>query len=116
MHPTALNFSNRSWRRVMPDARGSFLYKRGVKMLLKTAGSLSLILALTFVVQAKGWRRIVPLHSTRADVERLLGTPDRKSNIKPVVRYDLEEETVVIIYSKERRVGKECRSRWSPYH
>jgi hypothetical protein len=70
-------------------------------MLLKTAGGLSLILALNFVVQAKGWRGIVPLHSTRADVERLLGPPDRKSNIKPVVSYDLEEEKVTIIYSRE---------------
>ena len=69
-------------------------------MLLKTAGGLSLILALNFVVQAKGWRGIVPLHSTRADVEQLLGTPDRKSN-KPVVRYDLEKELVYIIYSRE---------------
>ena len=23
---------------------------------------------------------------------------------------------VVIVRSEERRVGKECRSRWSPYH
>ena len=69
-------------------------------MLLKTAGGLSLILALNFVVLAKGWRGIVPLHSTRADVERSLGAPDRKSNIKPVVRYDLEKEHVYIIYSR----------------
>ena len=26
------------------------------------------------------------------------------------------EVTVVMIRSEERRVGKECRSRWSPYH
>ena len=24
--------------------------------------------------------------------------------------------TVILIRSEERRVGKECRSRWSPYH
>jgi len=68
-------------------------------MLLKTAGGLSLILALTFVVQAKGWRGIVPLHSTRADAEGLLGAPHRKGN-KPVVGYDLEGERVSIIYSR----------------
>ena len=28
--------------------------------------------------------------------------------------YDLE--TAIAIRSEERRVGKECRSRWSPYH
>jgi len=28
-----------------------------------------------------------------------------------------EDDTAVILYrSEERRVGKECRSRWSPYH
>ena len=26
------------------------------------------------------------------------------------------EVTTMIIRSEERRVGKECRSRWSPYH
>ena len=27
-----------------------------------------------------------------------------------------EEETLTVWRSEERRVGKECRSRWSPYH
>src|SRR3712207_3480500 len=27
-----------------------------------------------------------------------------------------ELERLVIVRSEERRVGKECRSRWSPYH
>ena len=27
-----------------------------------------------------------------------------------------EEGRVKIVRSEERRVGKECRSRWSPYH
>ena len=25
-------------------------------------------------------------------------------------------DTIVYVRSEERRVGKECRSRWSPYH
>src|SRR5256885_15876673 len=29
---------------------------------------------------------------------------------------DLVAETGVTVRSEERRVGKECRSRWSPYH
>ena len=33
--------------------------------------------------------------------------------LKQTVRNQLE---IVIIRSEERRVGKECRSRWSPYH
>ena len=27
-----------------------------------------------------------------------------------------DEEMILILRSEERRVGKECRSRWSPYH
>ena len=31
-------------------------------------------------------------------------------------RLENEEELLAFIRSEERRVGKECRSRWSPYH
>ena len=27
-----------------------------------------------------------------------------------------DEQPYLLIRSEERRVGKECRSRWSPYH
>ena len=27
-----------------------------------------------------------------------------------------EEQSLIVYRSEERRVGKECRSRWSPYH
>ena len=30
--------------------------------------------------------------------------------------YQVEVTDTVITRSEERRVGKECRSRWSPYH
>ena len=26
------------------------------------------------------------------------------------------EQKIIVLRSEERRVGKECRSRWSPYH
>ena len=32
------------------------------------------------------------------------------------VRSPISENDIVTIRSEERRVGKECRSRWSPYH
>ena len=28
----------------------------------------------------------------------------------------IEERKGIVLRSEERRVGKECRSRWSPYH
>ena len=31
-------------------------------------------------------------------------------------RFDLSIHTLMRDRSEERRVGKECRSRWSPYH
>ena len=33
----------------------------------------------------KGWRGIIPLHSTRADVERLLGQPTEETSKYSVV-------------------------------
>ena len=34
----------------------------------------------------------------------------------PLVQHISEELASEVIRSEERRVGKECRSRWSPYH
>ena len=31
-------------------------------------------------------------------------------------RYESMDDKVANVRSEERRVGKECRSRWSPYH
>ena len=39
--------------------------------------------------------------------------------LKAITRIDLcvvDIEGKVLARSEERRVGKECRSRWSPYH
>ena len=37
-----------------------------------------------------------------------------------LARYGTEERSMIAVLqavrSEERRVGKECRSRWSPYH
>ena len=35
---------------------------------------------------------------------------------KGLLRQGWSYETVKVLRSEERRVGKECRSRWSPYH
>ena len=41
----------------------------------------------------------------------LLGTTGEAQSLSYKCRYDFVE-----LRSEERRVGKECRSRWSPYH
>src|SRR5256885_9732538 len=46
--------------------------------------------------------------------------PALRRTYKPVVftadLNNLNEEEISVVRSEERRVGKECRSRWSPYH
>ena len=45
----------------------------------------------------------------RKRVIQLGENPDRVFNV-------LDPVLLVVVRSEERRVGKECRSRWSPYH
>ena len=40
----------------------------------------------------------------------------RDSNPKYLGVKKYDGEVVKVLRSEERRVGKECRSRWSPYH
>jgi len=47
-------------------------------------------------VTAKAWREIVPLHSTRADVEKLLGPPTFEDS-----GYDIDGERALISYSAQ---------------
>ena len=39
-----------------------------------------------------------------------------KESLKKFIIKPLISPEIVTIRSEERRVGKECRSRWSPYH
>lgn len=54
-----------------------------------------LTVGIATVCYAQGWRGIVPLHSTREDVERLIGRPTESNGIT----YDLKTERVSIFYS-----------------
>jgi hypothetical protein len=56
--------------------------------------SVPILFFMVAVSQAKDWRGIVPLYSTRADVERLLGKPNAKFD-----RYDIGDEVADITYS-----------------
>ena len=48
-------------------------------------------------------------------ITQVTGALERNcENIK--LRENRGEELVSLTRSEERRVGKECRSRWSPYH
>ena len=49
------------------------------------------------------------------DLEKHVNQPGRDKLVKKV-REKINELGITYIRSEERRVGKECRSRWSPYH
>ena len=49
------------------------------------------------------WRQFFPEKTTRAEVDFIV----EQANLNPGSD---------VLRSEERRVGKECRSRWSPYH
>ncbi len=72
---------------------------------------LFLILVTTGRSSGKGWRGIIPLHSTRADVERLLGAPE-EPDTKHVSVHKLENEVVSIIYATGPPCGKDAPSGW----
>jgi hypothetical protein len=77
--------------------------------ILKALGCLCLILLMSVTSHAKGWRGIIPFHSTRADVEKLLGeeppppkdgkvfyTPNNGRSI-----YFLDEGEILIVYAND---------------
>ena len=69
-----------------------------MKAIFKILSLICVTLSLTGTPQAKEWRGIVPLHSTRADVERLLGLPFDEGNI--ISSYRLKDDVVEVIYAK----------------
>lgn len=58
---------------------------------------LCLSLSMANSSQVEGWRGIKPLHSTRADVERLLGTPKESYGVAST--YDTKDERIKVSYS-----------------
>src|SRR5256885_16729745 len=54
----------------------------------------------------------------RTEFAYLLAWPDEQTMIRAwgQFRADAEWTKIKKLRSEERRVGKECRSRWSPYH
>ena len=57
----------------------------------------------------KGWKNIVPLHSQRADVERLLGPPS--AQCKGLCKYEAPGEAIVVGYSGEPCTNRD-ENRW----
>jgi hypothetical protein len=69
------------------------------------------LLALAGVSQAKAWRGIVPLHSTREDVVRLLG---QCSDPHPGCGFSIVTEDVRIVFSSNHEYAPDCEKRLPP--
>ena len=53
---------------------------------------------------------------TLQELKQVVGNREERRKV-PSARYLRENDVAVVKQrSEERRVGKECRSRWSPYH
>ena len=67
----------------------------------------SLIIAWLFLLagatasQTRDWRGIIPLHSTRSDVRKILGKPLSTSAKKHVERYRINDDFVFVEYAFE---------------
>ena len=68
---------------------------------MKITFTVILIVVACWTVNAKGWRGIVPLHSDRADVEKLLGAPTGECKCF----YDTGSETVTVAYAEAPCAG-----------
>ena len=56
-------------------------------------------------------------HNGKKGILLKIESPDKKVNTIPLeVLREVDRAVGDIARSEERRVGKECRSRWSPYH
>lgn len=69
-----------------------------MKSWLRAFGLMSFVLTFGVAAQAKDWRGIKPLHSTRVDVERILGV---KSLSESFDAFKLDDAQVIIFYARE---------------
>jgi hypothetical protein len=76
--------------------------KKAVQLILL----LGLMIAAPVCLQAKAWRGIIPLRSTKADADRILGKPIYATDFRAV--YSLADEEVAISLSKQLSRQQDC--------
>ena len=52
----------------------------------------------------------------KKSIIKLMPIGGQAENGKSMYCLEIDDNWFIIDRSEERRVGKECRSRWSPYH
>ena len=79
---------------------------------------ISMVLIAATSVAAKDWRGILPMHSTRADVEALLGPPPASPGNYILSKgrsiYFLDEGEVYITFAEDEFAGRVCLSAVPP--
>ena len=60
--------------------------------------------------------KVLSFWQAKTEVQRLTGGKSRRGDGDNSAVITLDEALTAYERSEERRVGKECRSRWSPYH
>src|ERR1051326_7703049 len=104
--------------KVLVENRNSYsisIDRERTKDLNRTIGLLATVLGL----DEKNVRAIVDRHRREPTYRPIVVVQDATlAQVAAVTarRLDFELPGVVVERSEERRVGKECRSRWSPYH
>ena len=63
----------------------------------------------------EGFVRNIDLHWTK-NISHAKQLVDKDDNVEAVILEIVDKDRKIFLRSEERRVGKECRSRWSPYH
>jgi hypothetical protein len=80
-------------------------------LISKTAIAFLFVIASATMVLPKEWRAIVPLRSTREDVERILGTPQRRAEWRSY--YSLPTEIVVVHFQVGTCDGDRFGLKWN---
>ena len=73
----------------------------------------------TYRLKVRGWKRIFHVNGNQKKAGVAILISDKIDFKTKTITRDKEGHYIMIkgsIRSEERRVGKECRSRWSPYH
>ena len=65
------------------------------------------------VTGIENYKYFIPLTSAKPKHRKWKNVSDEHFLIYKVLKHEIEDNAE---RSEERRVGKECRSRWSPYH
>src|SRR3712207_9240528 len=102
----------RYWRDWSSDVCSSDL---GDQTVIYGAGPVGLMAALSATIRGAGKVMVVDRQPDRLKLAESIGAiAIDDSKVDPVQA--VLDQTMGLGRSEERRVGKECRSRWSPYH